>query len=397
MWDSVFKIYFILILSLGLTDIICGKKGKKVVPAKDEVKGWDKVAKVALPNIVQSGLKRTDEIIKLEGYEAYSYIVKVSAGREPIKLENSTIDSFYIEIFRLRHPAKKEMKNMPVVLLMHACTGSSSDFVFGGKEESLGFHLADAGYDVWLGNFRGNIYGGLNQYRNDTEFWDFSFDEHGLFDLPAQIDYILKKTKQPKLYYIGFSMGATAAYALLSSKTEYNEKIERMVLLSPVVYLNISDITFPPEVTKFFHSLSNKVAHETEVHDFFYWKGPLMGFDNPKCSTEEFKSFCALGMKSLSSDHKSLLNSELRNKFYSVAPIGSSYKTLSHYSNIAKWAKFKPFEYDCNKNQRVYGTANVKEYSLEKVNVPTLLLVGQNDKMFSNREFCICLDSLTPK
>lgn len=45
------------------------------------------------------------------------------------------------------------------------------------------------------------------------------------FDTPAYIDYILNYTNYQQLYYIGHSMGTTMAFAMLSTKTEYNDKV----------------------------------------------------------------------------------------------------------------------------------------------------------------------------
>jgi hypothetical protein len=79
--------------------------------------------------------------------------------------------------------------------------------VINGEGEGLGFVLAAAGYDVWLGNSRGNTYGREHEYLNpdDPAFWAFSWDQFQMFDLPAKISYILSTTGMPSLSYIGHS------------------------------------------------------------------------------------------------------------------------------------------------------------------------------------------------
>jgi hypothetical protein len=70
-----------------------------------------------------------------------------------------------------------------------------------------GYILSDAGYDVWLGNARGNRYSKAHKTlsSDQQEFWNFSWQEIGEIDLPTVIDYILKLTIQTKLQYIGHS------------------------------------------------------------------------------------------------------------------------------------------------------------------------------------------------
>ena len=52
------------------------------------------------------------------------------------------------------------------------------------------FQLARAGYYVWLGNSRGSKYGNShitlnpNDQKDQNEFWKFSFEEMGDYDLP---------------------------------------------------------------------------------------------------------------------------------------------------------------------------------------------------------------------
>jgi len=54
--------------------------------------------------------------------------------------------------------------------------------------------LAREGYDVWMGNNRGNWFAvNHTQYTpKQKEFWEFDFEEMGIYDVPAEIDYILE-------------------------------------------------------------------------------------------------------------------------------------------------------------------------------------------------------------
>jgi len=47
--------------------------------------------------------------------------------------------------------------------------------VLGIPEKFLGYKLADEGYDVWLGNFRGNTYGKdhTDLSTGSRDFWHF--------------------------------------------------------------------------------------------------------------------------------------------------------------------------------------------------------------------------------
>ena len=86
--------------------------------------------------------------------------------------EVTTSDGFKLQLHRIPSPGEP-------VLLMHGLLCSSYCWVTSGSD-SLGFLLADLGYDVWLGNFRGNHES--REHVNldpdvDSDYWQFSWDE----------------------------------------------------------------------------------------------------------------------------------------------------------------------------------------------------------------------------
>lgn len=64
----------------------------------------------------------------------------------------------------------------PAVLLMHGLAGSSMTFIGMGPEKSLAFQLVNKGFDVWLGNNRGNTWSRQHVElipELNHEFWDY--------------------------------------------------------------------------------------------------------------------------------------------------------------------------------------------------------------------------------
>lgn len=112
---------------------------------------------------------------------------------------------------RVRGPFDGGVRNAgrPPVLIMHGLLQCSDAFLIGGRVGGLPFVLADAGYDVWLGNSRGNRYSQkhLSRHHDSDAFWDFSLDDLARYDVPALVEYVLAYTGYDRLAYVGFSQG----------------------------------------------------------------------------------------------------------------------------------------------------------------------------------------------
>lgn len=124
------------------------------------------------------------------------------------------------------------------VILTHGTYSCGAQWVVNGNK-SLAFMLSIAGYDVWILNSRGTILSNRHKTLSydDAQYWDFSFHDMGLYDLPAAIDYILKSTNTEKLHYVGYSQGTTELLAGISMHPDYNRKIISACLLNPAPFL----------------------------------------------------------------------------------------------------------------------------------------------------------------
>jgi predicted alpha/beta hydrolase len=84
---------------------------------------------------------------------------------------------------------------------------SSAGWLILGPGRSLALQLVDAGFDVFLGNTRGNRYSRNHTTLDSTQlaFWAWSWQQQAEYDLPASLSYVLEATQQQRLVYIGYS------------------------------------------------------------------------------------------------------------------------------------------------------------------------------------------------
>lgn len=179
---------------------------------------------ICLATVVNSQQIPDDEVvsyIKKEGYRGEVFQVTTEDGY----------------ILRVHHMFPRVLNgNKKPVFLMHSAFSNPIYFLNSGHNISLGFYLADNGYDVWFGNVRGSKYATAHKWLpvDGKDYWRFDFHEMGVFDLPPMIDLTLQRTGAQQVFYIGHSQACPSMLALLSLRPEFNRKVAQSHLLAPV-------------------------------------------------------------------------------------------------------------------------------------------------------------------
>lgn len=92
------------------------------------------------------------------------------------------------------------------------------------------------GFDIYLTNNSGVKYSQVNdKYTvDDREFWAMDWSKYGVYDLPAAVTEIQRRTGVKKVAYVGHSQGTTQTFAGLGQIPEwYDENISISALLGP--------------------------------------------------------------------------------------------------------------------------------------------------------------------
>ena len=92
----------------------------------------------------------------------------------------TTQDGFILGMQRIPRGRGEESNsvksgNKQVVFLQHGILADSTNWIMESATDSLAYILADSGFDVWLGNVRGNVYSRrhVKHMPNQSIFWNW--------------------------------------------------------------------------------------------------------------------------------------------------------------------------------------------------------------------------------
>ncbi|XP_023235799.1 uncharacterized protein LOC111635160 [Centruroides sculpturatus] len=339
-----------------------------------------------LIEVDQDANRNVTEIIISRGYPVEEYTVQ-------------TKDGYLLKLFRIPYGRKSQVqntKNRPVVFLQHGVLESATDWVINFPNQSLGYILADEGYDVWMGNQRGNTYARkhIKYSTEEDKFWDFSIDEHAKYDTPDSIDFVLNKTGQSQLYYVGFSQGNLILYAFLSENPEYN-KIKAVLSLAPTAWFG--HIKTPIRLLAPFTSeaqfLFSVLGHKEFLPNDFITEL----FAQTACNVDVVRSICSNIYFLISGYDFSQLNESRLDVYFSHFPAGTSTKNIIHYGQLINSEKFRMFDYGLFGNLRKYKQFQPPNYDCNKIKTPIAIFWSLNDLVADPKDVDIlrnCLPNL---
>ncbi|XP_077533938.1 gastric triacylglycerol lipase-like [Haemaphysalis longicornis] len=285
------------------------------------------------------------------------------------------------------------MYRRPVVFLQHGLFDASVDWVINMPHQSLGYILADAGYDVWLGNVRGNDFSSHVKYsKTSSEFWDFCFDDMIAFDLPAMIDYVLFKTRRKKLFYVGHSQGTLLLFGLLSDRPEYNRKIILFSALAPVT--SITHLTSPFRLILPFAAITRRLLARLGMYDVFRACEFTKWLRKTICKSKIAKRLVLEPVYFLSGMEAHRYNMSRMGVVASHLPSGTSLKNVVHYGQLLRCKRFRKFNYGLFKNKRIYGQWTPPDYDVSRVTAPVAIYWSMNDWMADPKDIRLLAHTL---
>lgn len=284
----------------------------------------------------------------------------------------------------------QQKKRRPVIL-QHGLIDSSYTWLLLDKNHSLPFLLVDNGFDVWLTNTRGNAVSfehenpeQFNSAQVDSKYWNFTFHEMAIYDLPANVFYIKEKTGFEKVDYICHSQGGLIYFIMYTMQPEFIEKnFEHFFALGTVIttFTSKSKLIKIGAFTKFPQLVDNLHINNILCFNKFFYdaiSGFCKYFYKPCYNIVNF-------IVSNNYDTKRINMDKIFSEFLYV-PAGTSSKNLRHWMQMYTTKRLARYDYGEKKNLKEYGSKKPPIYDLSKfVNykVKSFLYTSDSDP-FSN-------------
>uniref|UniRef100_A0A8C4TUU3 Lipase n=1 Tax=Falco tinnunculus TaxID=100819 RepID=A0A8C4TUU3_FALTI len=295
-----------------------------------------------------------------------------------------TDDGYYLTMQRIPHGRDDLGTPKPAVLLQHGLVLEGSNWVTNLPNNSLGFILADAGYDVWIGNSRGNSWSRKHKEFEfqHQEYSAYSFHEMAMYDLPATINYILKKTGQEQLYYVAYSQGTTTGFIAFSSIPELDRKIKMFFALAPIT----TNSNMKSPLARVFDLPEGLVKVRTHFTH-------MCVHTACKVCTNAILFLTGFPPMQRINVSNGFLQSRI-DVYLSRYPDSTSLKNMLHWRQLYQTGEFKYYDYGSD-NMLHYNQTTPPFYQLENMKAPLAAWYGGRDWISAPEDVNITLPRIT--
>uniref|UniRef100_A0A7S3KSP4 AB hydrolase-1 domain-containing protein n=1 Tax=Euplotes crassus TaxID=5936 RepID=A0A7S3KSP4_EUPCR len=340
--------------------------------------------------------KTIAEIIMTAGYQFETHKIITqdryinTAWRITGKLDESLEDP---------HPEER-----PCVILQHGLLDNSATWMIPERSVALPFRLAELGYDVWMTNSRGNInsFEHLDSethsiFDTSSDYYKFSYDDMARYDVPANLDYVLKHSNFDKAFYVGHSQGTTQFFAAAGIHEDLKDKISGFIGLAPVMHIgNIYD----PFLTLLNASHLDSLLRWLKQYNFLIipqFISPIIRF-----ATVRFRNtFWRVLSLFFGIDKHISVDLDRMPVVANHEPGGTSLWNMIHWKQSFVSGEFKAMDWGKQENMIRYGQETPPFYKHEDIketfdHFPSLLIAGANDALVPPKDLVTLQSVLSP-
>ncbi|CAJ0568111.1 unnamed protein product, partial [Mesorhabditis spiculigera] len=294
-----------------------------------------------------------------------------------------TDDGYMLTMHRIRHGKNQDDgKTRPVMFLQHGLEASSSNWITNLPSLAMGFMAADAGFDVWMGNVRGDEYsiGHKTLDPKSKAFWRFSWDEMVKYDLPTMINHALNTTGQDHLYYVGHSQGTLIMFSHLAVNLDFQTKIRQFHALAPVGTVK--------HIKGLLEFIAKNFAPELDIFEKIFGDGPFLPQDGLMRLIEKLfcsndlteKLLCGNLLFMIGGPESNQMNTTRLPVYISDMPGGTSTENILHWVQMVHTGLQQMYDWGSEAaNKQHYGQTTPPIYDVSKIAVPTYLYWSDSD------------------
>lgn len=314
--------------------------------------------------------------------------------------EATTDDGYILEVDRVGRLAKDDSTTSsengtfrnPIILVPGILDESGVWFV-NYPSQSPGFLLAERGYDLWAMNTREIAFRSHHKTlsQNDDRYWQWSFDELGRYDIAAVIDLVLNVTGASKVTLLAYSQGMTASLTLLSTKLEYNDKVDLLVAYGPVA--NITHIGFPIRELIAISGPLFLLLDPLGDSGYLYLPEAPRALTQLVCGVLQGQPCSLLLSITLFSSPEELNKTRLP-VILSHYLIGTSYQNLRHFVQMNREKDFLMYNYGASENKDRYGQETPPAYDVDRITVPIALFSSEGDTIADPKDVSLLAERL---